>query len=126
MNSDSKEDFKTTYEAGDKDDNSNGGGEKVMKNVVVPLIISQLMDVPPFMHSLDLDAMHVPKFFKYTNIGVIDPEDREFRIGMKYKSRKSIVATIRSYTIYMCQLITISPSISRPYICVRSSSVTVT
>ncbi|RYR73293.1 hypothetical protein Ahy_A02g007649 isoform C [Arachis hypogaea] len=31
--------------------------------------------------------------------GVADPEDGEFRIGMEYSSRKSVVAAIRSYTI---------------------------
>ncbi|RYR15722.1 wall-associated receptor kinase-like 15 [Arachis hypogaea] len=32
--------------------------------------------------------------------GISDPEDGEFRIGIKYSSRKSVVIAIRSYTIY--------------------------
>ncbi|RYR70234.1 hypothetical protein Ahy_A03g016740 [Arachis hypogaea] len=51
------------------------------------------------MRNLDLDAMNAPKFLEYTNIGVADPEDGEFKIGMEYSSRKSIVATIINYTI---------------------------
>ncbi|RYR62107.1 hypothetical protein Ahy_A04g019465 [Arachis hypogaea] len=52
------------------------------------------------MRSLDLDAMHELEFSEYTNIGVFDPEDEEFRIGMEYSTRKSIVVAIRSYTIF--------------------------
>ncbi|XP_020972520.1 uncharacterized protein LOC110269180 [Arachis ipaensis] len=51
------------------------------------------------MRSLALDAMHAPEFPEYANIGVADPEDGEFRIGMEYSSRKSVIATIRGYTI---------------------------
>ncbi|RYR63162.1 hypothetical protein Ahy_A04g020956 [Arachis hypogaea] len=57
------------------------------------------MNVPHFMRNLDLDAMYVPKFSEYANIGIADLEDEEFRIGMEYSSRKSIVAAIRSYAI---------------------------
>ncbi|RYR33047.1 hypothetical protein Ahy_A10g047593 [Arachis hypogaea] len=57
------------------------------------------MNVLPNMRELDLDAMHAPKFLEYANIGVAHPEDGEFRIGMEYSSRKSVVAAIRSYTI---------------------------
>ncbi|RYR40894.1 hypothetical protein Ahy_A09g046636 [Arachis hypogaea] len=58
------------------------------------------MDVPPFMRSLDLDAMNASEFSEYANIGVADPEDGEFRIGIEYSSRKSVVAEIQSYTVY--------------------------
>ncbi|RYR43283.1 hypothetical protein Ahy_A08g039710 [Arachis hypogaea] len=99
MNSDSEEDFEATYEAGDKDEDGDVGVEAAAENVVVRPSSSQPMDVPPFMRELDLEAMHAPEFSKYTNIGVADAEDGEFRIGMKYSSRKSIVAAIRSFTI---------------------------
>ncbi|RYR13910.1 uncharacterized protein LOC107636314 [Arachis ipaensis] len=46
------------------------------------------MDIPPFMHSLDLDAKNAPEFSEYRNIGVADPEDKEFRFRMEYSSRK--------------------------------------
>nr|XP_025625176.1 uncharacterized protein LOC112717325 [Arachis hypogaea] len=99
MNSDSEEDFEATYEAGDEDEDSDVGVETAADNVVVHPSISQPMNVPPFIRELDLDAMHAPKFLEYSNIGVADPEDGEFRIGVEYSSRKSVVATIRSYTI---------------------------
>ncbi|XP_016186286.1 uncharacterized protein LOC107627995 [Arachis ipaensis] len=99
MNSDSKEDFEATYEAGDEDEDGDVGVETAADNVVVQPSISQPMNVPHFMRELDLDAMHAPEFPEYSNIGVADPEDGEFWIGMEYSSRKSVVAAIRSYTI---------------------------
>ncbi|XP_057746391.1 uncharacterized protein LOC130965645 [Arachis stenosperma] len=99
MNSNSKDDFEATYEAGDEDEDGDVGVETAVDNVMVHPSISQPMNVPPFMRELDLDAMHAPEFPEYSNIGVADPEDGEFRIGMEYSSRKSVVAAIRSYTI---------------------------
>nr|XP_025611914.1 uncharacterized protein LOC112705294 [Arachis hypogaea] len=99
MNSDSEEDFEATYEAGDEDEDGDVGVETATENIVLHPSSSQPMDVPPFMRELDLDAMHAPEFLEYENIGVADPEDGEFRIGMEYSSRKSVVAAIRRYTI---------------------------
>nr|XP_025693013.1 uncharacterized protein LOC112795291 [Arachis hypogaea] len=99
MNSDIEDDFEATYEAGDEDEDGDVRVETAADNVVVHSSISQPMNVPPFMHELDLDAMHAPEFLEYSNIGVADPEDGEFRIGMEYSSRKSVMAAIRSYTI---------------------------
>ncbi|RYQ84626.1 hypothetical protein Ahy_B10g104071 [Arachis hypogaea] len=99
INSDSEEDFEATYEAGDEDENGDVGVEAAAENVVIHPSSSQPMNVPPFIHDLDLDSMHAPEFSEYANIGVANPEDGEFRIGMEYSSRKSVVATIRSYTI---------------------------
>ncbi|KAL4337766.1 hypothetical protein AHAS_Ahas12G0143000 [Arachis hypogaea] len=100
MNSDSEEDFKATYEADKEDKDGNVGGEAVAKNVVVSPVVSQSMDVPPFIRSLVIDAMHAPEFPKYASIGGADPEDGEFMIGIEYSSTKLVVATIRSYTIF--------------------------
>ncbi|XP_015971841.1 uncharacterized protein LOC107495244 [Arachis duranensis] len=94
MNSDSEEDFEATYEGGNEDEDGDVGVEATAENVVVHPWSSQPMYVPPFMRELDLDAMHAPEFSEYANI-----EDGEFQIGMEYSSRKSVVATIRSYTI---------------------------
>ncbi|RYQ82131.1 hypothetical protein Ahy_B10g100727 [Arachis hypogaea] len=99
MNSDSEEDFEATYEAGDEDEDGDVGVEAAVENVVVHPSSSQPMGVPPFMCELDLDAMHAPEFPEYANRGIADPEDGEFRIGMEYSSRKSVVAAIRSFTI---------------------------
>ncbi|RYR61278.1 hypothetical protein Ahy_A04g018425 [Arachis hypogaea] len=99
MNSDSEEDFEVTCEAGDEDEDGDVGVEAAAENVVVHLSSNQPMDVPPFMPELDLEAMHALEFLEYANIGIADPEDGEFRIGMEYSSRKSVVTTIRSFTI---------------------------
>ncbi|RYR73240.1 hypothetical protein Ahy_A02g007586 [Arachis hypogaea] len=100
MNSDGKEDFEATYEADKEDENGNVGGEALAENLVVLPVVSQSMDVPPFIRSLVLDAMHAPKFSKYASLGVADPENGEFMIRIEYSSRKSVVTTIRSYTIF--------------------------
>ncbi|XP_057759206.1 uncharacterized protein LOC130979700 [Arachis stenosperma] len=99
MNSDSEEDFEATYEVGDEDEDGDVGVEAAVENVVVRPSSSQPMGVPPFMCELDLDAMHAPEFPEYANRGIADLEDGEFRIGMEYSSRKSVVAAIRSFTI---------------------------
>ncbi|XP_057723076.1 uncharacterized protein LOC130937617 [Arachis stenosperma] len=99
MNSYNEEDFEATYEAGDEDENGDVGVEAAMESVVVPSAVSQLMDIPSFMRNLNFDAMHASEFPEYVNIGVANLEDGEFRIGMEYSSRKSVVAAIRGYTI---------------------------
>nr|XP_025648015.1 uncharacterized protein LOC112742994 [Arachis hypogaea] len=99
MNSDSEEDFEATYEAGDEDEDGDVGVEAAAENVVVHPLSSQPMGIPPFMRELDLDAMHALEFPEYAKIGVAGPKDGEFRIGMEYNSRKSVVAAIRSFTI---------------------------
>nr|XP_025625498.1 uncharacterized protein LOC112717770 [Arachis hypogaea] len=99
IDSDSEEDFEATYEAGDEDEDGDVGVETATENIVVHPSSSQPMNMPPFMRELDLDAMHAPEFSEYANIGVADPEDGEFRIGMEYSSKKSVVAAIRRYTI---------------------------
>ncbi|RYR79671.1 hypothetical protein Ahy_A01g004489 [Arachis hypogaea] len=99
LSNDSDEEFKATYEAGDEDNDGDVVGEAVAETLVVPAVVSQPMGIPPFIHSLDLDAMHALEFSDHANIGVADLEDGEFRIGMEYGSRKSVIAAIRSYTI---------------------------
>ncbi|XP_015953770.1 uncharacterized protein LOC107478137 [Arachis duranensis] len=99
IDSDSEEDFEATYEAGDEDEDGDVGVETATENIVVHPSSSQPMNVPPFTRELDLDAIHAPEFPEYANIGVADLEDGEFRIGMEYSSRKSVVDAIKRYTI---------------------------
>ncbi|XP_020973114.1 uncharacterized protein LOC107633951 [Arachis ipaensis] len=80
MNDDNDKEFEATYEAGDEDEDDDGGGEVVAKTLVVP--------------SARINERQICFL-----IGVADPEDGEFRIGMEYGLRKSIIAAIRSYTI---------------------------
>ncbi|RYR70854.1 hypothetical protein Ahy_A02g005158 [Arachis hypogaea] len=98
MNNDSNEEFETTYKASDEDEDDDGGAEAVAETLVVPSAVSQPLDVPPFMRSLNLDAMHAPEFSEYANISVADLEDGEFRIGMEYGPRKSVTTAIQNYT----------------------------
>ncbi|RYR24327.1 hypothetical protein Ahy_B02g057826 [Arachis hypogaea] len=88
MNNDSNEEF----EAGDEDEDDDEGDEAVAETLVVPAAVSQPMD-------LGFCAMHAPEFSEYTNIGVANPEDGEFRIRIEYGSKKSVIVVIRSYTI---------------------------
>ncbi|XP_020960004.1 uncharacterized protein LOC110263271 [Arachis ipaensis] len=99
MNSNSEEDFEVTYETSGIDEDGDVGVEAATENVVVHPTVSQPMNVLSFMRNLDLDIMSAPEFPEYANIGVADPEVEEFRIGMEFSSRKSVIAAIRSYTI---------------------------
>ncbi|KAL4374964.1 hypothetical protein AHAS_Ahas05G0234400 [Arachis hypogaea] len=67
INSDSEEDFEATYETGDEDEDGDVGVEAATKNVMVHSSNSQPINVSPFMHDLDLDSMHAPKFSEYAN-----------------------------------------------------------
>ncbi|KAL4357582.1 hypothetical protein AHAS_Ahas09G0201100 [Arachis hypogaea] len=69
MNSDSEEDFEATYKAGVKFKDGDVGVEVAVENVVVHPAVSQPMNVLPFMHNLDLDAMNALEFPEYANIG---------------------------------------------------------
>ncbi|RYR37087.1 hypothetical protein Ahy_A09g042010 [Arachis hypogaea] len=73
MKDDKVEDFETTYEIGEKDEDGDVECETIVKNVVVPPTVSQPMDVLHFMRGLDLDAIHAPEFTKYANIGIANP-----------------------------------------------------
>ncbi|KAL4358905.1 hypothetical protein AHAS_Ahas08G0024100 [Arachis hypogaea] len=64
----SDEEFEATYEAGDEDEDDDAGGEAVAETLVVSPAVSESIDVPPFMRSLDLDAMHALELPEYANI----------------------------------------------------------
>ncbi|RYQ97090.1 hypothetical protein Ahy_B08g093083 [Arachis hypogaea] len=53
------------------------------------------------MRTLDLEAMHVPVFPEYANMGEGNAaaEDGEFSVGMEFGSRESMISAIKSYTI---------------------------
>ncbi|RYR40083.1 hypothetical protein Ahy_A09g045756 [Arachis hypogaea] len=114
MNSDSEEDFEATYEVGDEDEDGDVGVEAAAENVVVHPSSSQPMGVPPFMRELDLDAMHAPEFPEYANIGIADPENGEFRIGMEYSSRKHIGSNfLRAFKVPYLQKLVVNIRYSR-------------
>ncbi|RYQ99301.1 hypothetical protein Ahy_B07g087217 [Arachis hypogaea] len=98
VNNDSDEEFKATYEAGDEDEDDDGGGEAVAETLVVPPAVCQMMVVPLFIRSLDLDAMHALELRVASGEArpalpksrVADPEDGEIQIGIEYGSRRSV------------------------------------
>ncbi|MED6142730.1 hypothetical protein PIB30_000295 [Stylosanthes scabra] len=51
------------------------------------------------MFTLDLDAMNAPEFSEYANMVVATLDDGEFMVGMEYNFKKSVISTIRNYTI---------------------------
>ncbi|RYR10551.1 hypothetical protein Ahy_B05g078975 [Arachis hypogaea] len=53
------------------------------------------------MQTLDPAGMHAPEFHEYANTSEENDvaEDGEFRVGMKFGSRESVISTVRSYTI---------------------------
>ncbi|RYR18921.1 hypothetical protein Ahy_B03g063538 isoform B [Arachis hypogaea] len=95
MNSDNEEDFEANYKVGDE----NEDGEFVMGKWFHLQPVNLWMSHLLYICSLDLDAIHARKFLEYVNIGVDEPENGEFRIEIKYSSRKLLVAAIWSYTI---------------------------
>ncbi|RYQ98232.1 hypothetical protein Ahy_B08g094292 [Arachis hypogaea] len=90
MNSKSEEDFEANYEISDYNGDGHEASDAVVQNLVVSHTASQPVDVPPFIHSLDIDVIHAPEFSEY---------DSEFMIEMECNSRQLVVAAIRSYNI---------------------------
>ncbi|RYR39386.1 hypothetical protein Ahy_A09g044902 [Arachis hypogaea] len=54
---------------------------------------------PSFMYTLELDAMNAPKFSEYVNSNPVIVTNGEFVIGMEFSFRKSVITTIKNYTI---------------------------
>ncbi|XP_016195616.1 uncharacterized protein LOC107636633 [Arachis ipaensis] len=53
-----------------------------------------------FMQSLDLEAMHTPKFFQYMNVAELPVVvDGEFTVGIEFNSRKAVTKAMKDYTI---------------------------
>ncbi|RYR33874.1 hypothetical protein Ahy_A10g048538 [Arachis hypogaea] len=53
------------------------------------------------MQTLDLAAMHAPKFYEYVNVdeGNVAAEDGKFSVGMKFGSSELVISTIKTYAI---------------------------
>ncbi|RYR42420.1 hypothetical protein Ahy_A08g038897 [Arachis hypogaea] len=54
---------------------------------------------PYFMHTLNFDDMHAPKFFEYVNTFPTVVADGEFAVEMKYNSKEVVIASVKEYTI---------------------------
>ncbi|RYQ84576.1 hypothetical protein Ahy_B10g103996 [Arachis hypogaea] len=100
-NNDSEEEFAANYEVDDKNDDKDLAGSPAVQNKANAIVSQQPFGVPPFMRTLDLKAMHAPKFLEYVNTGEgnIAAEDGEFSVGIEFGSRDSVISVIKSYTI---------------------------
>ncbi|XP_057755681.1 uncharacterized protein LOC130974854 [Arachis stenosperma] len=96
-NNDSEEEFEANYEVDDED----LAGNPAVQNEANAIVSQHTFGVPSFMRTLDLEAMHVPKFPEYANMGEgnVAPEDGEFSVEIEFGSRESVISAIKSYTI---------------------------
>nr|XP_025623329.1 uncharacterized protein LOC112715734 [Arachis hypogaea] len=63
-NNDNKQEFEANYEVDDENDDGDLAGNPTVQNEVDAILSRYLFGVPSFMRTLDLEAMHVPKFFE--------------------------------------------------------------
>ncbi|XP_057719343.1 uncharacterized protein LOC130933743 [Arachis stenosperma] len=100
-NNDSKDEFEANYEVDDENDDKDLVGNPAGQNEANAIVSQHPFGVPSFMWTLDLEAMHVPEFPEYVNMGEgnVAAEDGEFSVGMKFDSRELMMSAIKSYTI---------------------------
>ncbi|RYR39275.1 hypothetical protein Ahy_A09g044784 [Arachis hypogaea] len=79
-NNDSEEDFEANYEVDDENDDGDLVGNPEVQNEVNAIVSQHPFDVPSFMRTLDLEAMHALEFPEYANM-------------------ESLISAIKSYTI---------------------------
>ncbi|RYQ95155.1 hypothetical protein Ahy_B08g090210 [Arachis hypogaea] len=86
-NNDSKEEFEANYVVYDENDDGDLAGNPAVQNEVEAIVSQHPFNVLSFMRTLDLEVMHVPKFFEYANIGEGDAmtEDGDFSVGMEFE-----------------------------------------
>ncbi|RYQ94972.1 hypothetical protein Ahy_B08g089956 [Arachis hypogaea] len=98
-NNDSEEEFEANYEVDDENDDGDLAGNLAVQNEVNAIVSQHSFGVPSFMRTLDLEAMHAPKFPEYANTGEGNAaaEDGEFSVRMKFGSRDSVIS--KSYII---------------------------
>ncbi|RYR14936.1 hypothetical protein Ahy_B04g071660 [Arachis hypogaea] len=100
-NNDSEEEFEDNYEVDSENDDGDLAGDPAVQNEANVIVRQHPFGVPSFMRTLDLEVMHAPEFSEYANTGEGNAaaEDGEFRVGMEFSSRESVISAIKSYTI---------------------------
>ncbi|RYR08527.1 hypothetical protein Ahy_B05g076260 [Arachis hypogaea] len=85
---DSEEESEANYEVNYENDDEDLAGNPAVQNEADAI-------------TLDLDAMHVPEFSEYADIGEGNAaaEDDEFSVGMEFGLRELVISAIKSYTI---------------------------
>ncbi|RYR59597.1 hypothetical protein Ahy_A05g025499 [Arachis hypogaea] len=100
-NNDGEEEFEGNYEVNDENDDRDLAGNPAVQNEADAIVSQHSFGVSSFMRTLDLEAMHAPKFPEYANMGEgnVAAEDGKFIVGIEFGSRESVISTIKSYTI---------------------------
>ncbi|RYR26451.1 hypothetical protein Ahy_B02g060685 [Arachis hypogaea] len=100
-NNNNEEEFEVNYEADDENDDGDLAGNPTVQNEADANVSQHPFGVPYFMRTLDLEAMHAPKFPEYANMGEgnVAAGDCEFSVRMEFGSRESVISAIKSYTI---------------------------
>ncbi|XP_016205201.1 uncharacterized protein LOC107645634 [Arachis ipaensis] len=100
-NNDSEEEFEANYEVDDENDDGDLAGNPAVQNEANAIVSQHPFGVSSFMRTLDLEAMHAPEFSEYANTceGNAAAEDGEFRVGIEFGSRKSVISAIKNYSI---------------------------
>ncbi|RYR34200.1 hypothetical protein Ahy_A10g048939 [Arachis hypogaea] len=102
-NSDSEEEFESNYEVinpGVAEDQPDEAVVVDVADVANALANQQLFVEPSFMRSLDLKAVHAPKFPQYVNAAELPlMPDGEFTVGMEFSSREAVIKAMKDYTI---------------------------
>ncbi|RYR39423.1 hypothetical protein Ahy_A09g044955 [Arachis hypogaea] len=97
----SEEEFEANYEVDDENDDRDLASNSAVQIKADGIVSQHPFGVLSFMRTLDLKAMHAPKFPEYANMGEGNnaAEDGEFSVGMKFSLRESVISAIKSYTI---------------------------
>ncbi|RYR34147.1 hypothetical protein Ahy_A10g048877 [Arachis hypogaea] len=86
-NNDNKQEFEANYEVDDENDDGDLAGNPTVQNEVDAILSRYLFGVPSFMRTLDLEAMHVPKFFEYVNMSYSRTEQEYNKNYQRLKER---------------------------------------
>ncbi|XP_025665054.1 uncharacterized protein [Arachis hypogaea] len=101
-NTESDEEFEGNYEVvGPTEDveEDDISVEEDVADVANALVDQHPSGEPSFMHTLNLDAMHVPEFPEYVSRVATVVIDGEFVVGMEFNSREAVIAAVKEYTI---------------------------
>ncbi|RYR24804.1 hypothetical protein Ahy_B02g058351 [Arachis hypogaea] len=102
-NSDSDDEFESNYEvvdSGGDENQANSTMEVGAAEVANALINQHLFVEPTFICSLNLEAIHAPKFSQYMNaVELPVVTDGEFIVGMEFSSREVMIKAMKDYTI---------------------------
>ncbi|RYR53800.1 hypothetical protein Ahy_A06g029051 [Arachis hypogaea] len=91
----------TNYEVDEENNDGDLAGNPAVQDEANAIVSQHPFGVPSFIRTLDLEAMHAPKFPEYANTceGNVAAEDGKFSVRMEFGSRESVISAIKSYII---------------------------